>query len=185
MSFNLTGQLLIAMPTLSETLFSGSLLFVCAHNHEGAMAIIINRPLKTKLEEMLERLNIKSDHCPKKHITVHYGGPICSDHGFILHRPLKKWASTIKVSNNVYLTTSLDALKDISCGKGPKEIFVSVGYAGWAPGQLENEFLENAWLNVPSEPKLIFNTPSDERINSAVSALGIGKDTLSSYSGQA
>jgi len=184
-TFDLTGQLLIAMPKVSETIFSNSLLFMCAHNCDGAMGIVINKPLQTNLKAVLAQLNIDSSSCPMNNACMYYGGPVSTDRVFVLHRPSKKWASTASITTDVSLSTSLDILEDISQDKGPSEVLISVGHAGWKPGQLEDEFRENAWLSVPCNPELIFNVSAGEKVSGAIETLGIQNGTLSEYCGQA
>jgi len=182
---NLTNQLLIAMPGLNDTSFFHTVTYIFSHNEYGALGIVINRPLELDLGEVLKQMDFKTSNNQINNTTVYYGGPVQTDRGFVLHEPNAKWQSTINVSNKISVTTSMDILKAISEGKGPKKLFIALGYAGWQAGQLEQEIKDNAWLNAPSGSEIIFDAPFGRRWESAAALLGIDLERLSSQIGHA
>ena len=183
-SDSLRGHLLIATPTLSQGFFSRTVTYICEHGESGAMGIVINQPLKIKLNELLEHLNIEVTQQSCNDI-VFAGGPIQTDHGFVLHRSAGEWENSLKVSEQTYLTTSQDILTAIASGSGPKEHLIAMGYAGWSAGQLEKELAESSWLTVETGPNILFNTTYDERLTTAGWKLGINIHLMSSDVGHA
>ena len=185
-SMNLTNQFLIAMPGLADPNFHQAVAYICAHSKEGAMGIIINRPMDSLvLGDVLSQLEFEAATDHISDLQVFHGGPVQRDRGFVLHRPNQKWDSTIRISDKIGVTTSRDILKAIAAGKGPKESLVALGYAGWAEGQLEDELSENTWLCTPADWKVIFRTPSERRWESATRLLGIDPKRLYPVSGHA
>lgn len=182
---NLADQFLIAMPSLKDPNFEKTVTYICAHNEEGAMGIVINKPLEFELGEIFEQMEIKSEDAKAKQLPVFQGGPVHIDRGFILHRADTDWDSSIAVSKDICVTTSKDILESIANGNGPDDAVVALGYAGWSGGQLEEEILENTWLNGPAEKQIIFNTPHDQCWNKAVAHLGVDLNKLSSDFGHA
>ncbi len=182
---NLTNQLLIAMPGLNDPSFFHTVTYIFSHNEYGALGIVINRPLELDLGEVLMQMDLKTSNNQINNTTVYYGGPVQTDRGFVLHEPNAKWQSTINVSNKISVTTSMDILKAISEGRGPKKSFIALGYAGWQAGQLEQEIKDNAWLNAPLGSEIIFDAPFDRRWESAAALLGIDLERLSSQIGHA
>ena len=182
---SLTNQLLIAMPGLSDPSFFHTVTYIFSHNEYGALGIVINRPLELDLGEILKQMNLKITNSQINNMPVYYGGPVQTDRGFVLHEPNIKWQSTINVSSKVSVTTSMDILKAISEGNGPKKSFIALGYAGWQAGQLEQEIKDNAWLNAPSGSEVIFDAPYDRRWESAAALLGIDLKKLSYQIGHA
>jgi len=175
----LTNQFLIAMPNLADPNFHHTVTYICAHNDDGAMGIIINRPLGIMLGEVLEQMKMKTDDEIIGKTPVYHGGPVQCDRGFVLHQPLQKWDSTLQVSHDVGVATSRDILRAIARGEGPANTFIALGYAGWAAGQLEQEIKDNAWLSGPADLDVIFRTPAEQRWHSAAALLGIDLDKLS------
>jgi putative transcriptional regulator len=188
-SVNLTGQFLIAMPSMADPNFSKTLTYVCEHNENGALGLVINRPTDMSLQTLLERINLPDHLQALGTVPVYFGGPVQTDRGFVLHKPVGNWQSTLSVGGAIGLTTSKDILEAVGNGKGPEGILVTLGYAGWAPGQLENELAQNAWLTVSSETDsisdVIFDLPADERLPAAIRLLGIDLTRLSDEVGHA
>ncbi len=184
-SSNLTNQFLIAMPGLMDPNFYHTVTYICAHNDEGAMGIVINRPLDMALGDVLAQMDMTSGDPETVRLPVYHGGPVQMDRGFVLHEPLSEWESSINVNDAVGVTTSRDILQAIAEGGGPKEALIALGYAGWSAGQLELEIKENAWLNGPAEPGVIFRTPCEKRWESAAALLGVDLNKLSSDVGHA
>ncbi|MGH8677587.1 MAG: YqgE/AlgH family protein, partial [Burkholderiales bacterium] len=147
---NLTNHFLIAMPNMVDPYFAKSLTFVCEHNEQGALGLVVNRPTEMTLGALFDQVEIPLEDSDLARLPVYFGGPVQVDRGFVLHRPVGGWQSTLSVSGEVGLTTSKDILQALSQGDGPSrgDILVSLGYSGWAPGQLEQELKQNAWLTV-------------------------------------
>ncbi len=183
---NLTKQLLIAMPALRDPNFSHTVTLLCEHNEYGAMGIIVNQPTSMSVKELIDRLDTenKSKKVPN-HNPVFAGGPVHINRGFILHDSDREWESTHIIDNDLKLTTSEDILLDIGKGAGPKNSIVALGYAGWGPGQLEQELADNAWLTVPYEAKIVFETPVEKRWETAANKLGIDLHLISNEAGHA
>jgi putative transcriptional regulator len=184
-TLNLTNQFLIAMPTLEDPNFSRTVTYVCAHNDEGAMGIVINRPLNLELGEVFSQMEMEAVDPAINGRTVYQGGPVHRDRGFIIHRPARDWGSTIHVTDEIAVSTSREILAAISRGEGPGEILVALGYAGWGAGQLEEEMAQNAWLSGPADMEIIFSAPAEERWSRAAARLGIDLFRLSSEVGHA
>lgn len=184
-SMNLTHHFLIAMPAMADPHFSRTLTFICEHNDQGALGIVINRPIEMNLAALLEQVAIPLASEAFKSIPIHFGGPVQVDRGFVLHTPLGSWQSTLAVSSEIGLTTSKDILQAVARGEGPGKLFVTLGYAGWAPGQLENELAQNAWLTVQAKPEVIFDLPAEQRLPAAMELLGIDFASLSEQAGHA
>ena len=180
---NLTSQFLIAMPYLKDSNFFQTVTYIFSHSNQGAMGIVINKPLDLLLDEILEQMNIPSKNEQIKHQPVYEGGPIQTEQGFILHRSEKKWQSTVEVEPEIYITTSKDILTDIAKGNGPNQALIVLGYASWDAGQLEQELVNNVWLCAPSDTEIIFDTPYKERWKKAVGSIGIDLKKLSPYIG--
>ncbi len=184
-SMNLTNHFLIAMPGLYDPNFYHTVTYICSHNEEGAMGIVINKPLDLVLREVLEQMDISFKDGIANDTPIYDGGPVQSDRGFILHKYDKDWDSSLKVNDQIGLATSIDILNAIANGEGPENSFIALGYAGWSAGQLEKEIQDNIWLSGPAESKIIFDTPIEQRWNSAACLLGINIDQLSPDVGHA
>jgi putative transcriptional regulator len=181
----LKDHFLIAMPTLSEGIFANSVTYICEHNDQGAMGIVINHPLKLSLDDIFQQLNIKNPQHPH-HEPILAGGPVNTERGFVLHNDVSHpWSSSLQVSDSICLTSSQDILNAIAHDEGPSQSLVALGYAGWGAGQLEEELAENAWLTVAADDDIIFNTPIAQRASSAASMLGIDLSLISSEAGHA
>ena len=183
--FNLTDHFLIAMPQMDDPNFLRSVTYICAHNEDGAMGIVINRPLDMALGEVLMQMELSADSPAIADRPVYLGGPVHTDRGFVLHRPVQSWNSTIAVTAAVAVSTSRDILEAIARGQGPQDALVALGYAGWSAGQLENEIAQNAWLSGPADLDIVFKTPSELRWHSAAALLGIDLVSISHDVGHA
>jgi len=181
----LRDHFLLAMPGLSEGIFSQSLTYICEHGESGAMGIIINQSLDLTLGEIFEHLQIDTGRDFSRE-PVMAGGPVHMDHGFVLHRDCDKtWEASLKVTPEITLTTSRDILRAIAEDNGPNEHLIALGYAGWAAGQLEQELTENSWLTIPSNSDIIFSTPAHQRLGAAAALLGIDMNLISGQAGHA
>jgi len=182
---NLTHHFLIAMPAMADPNFANTLTYVCEHNEDGALGIVVNRPIEMTLSTLFEQIDVPLSDRDLRETPVHFGGPVQVDRGFVLHRPLGNWQSTLAVSDDVGLTTSKDVLEAVARGEGPRDVFVSLGYAGWSAGQLEAELAQNAWLTVAADPDVVFDLPAASRLPAAVKLLGIDFSRLSDDVGHA
>ncbi|WP_306606419.1 YqgE/AlgH family protein [Azonexus sp.] len=182
---NLTDNFLIAMPSLEDPYFSHALVYICEHTENGALGIIVNRPIDMTLAGLFEKIDIKLEQETLANLPVYFGGPVQLDRGFVLHRPLGQWQSTLKVSDEVGLTSSRDVLASVGSAGLPSEIIVSLGYSGWDAGQLEDELAQNSWLTVPARSSILFDLPPEERLPAAMQKLGISFSQLSDVAGHA
>lgn len=182
---NFTDHFLIAMPGMADPNFAGTLTYICEHGAEGALGVVVNRPLELSLGRLFEQLGIELADGGLGRQPVYFGGPVQVERGFVLHEPVGAWSSTLRVNDRVGLTTSKDILEAVSRSAGPERFLVTLGYAGWGPGQLESEIKQNAWLTVPANPDLVFSLPPEERLAAAVRLLGIDLAMLSEEAGHA
>ena len=174
----LDQQLLIAMPDMADPSFQRSVTLLCQHNEEGAIGITINRLSDFVLGEIFQQLDIPFSDETNSQVQVLEGGPVSPDRGFVLHTPCEGYESSLTVNEEIMVTTSRDILADIASGTGPELFVMALGYAGWAQGQLEGELRENAWLTVPADSDIVFNSPVDNRWERAVGRLGIDVSSL-------
>ena len=181
----LTNQLLIAMPGMADPNFSTTVTLICEHNDDGALGIIINRPLGLKLSGLFEQLSVDDADPETASNPVMSGGPVGTERGFVLHGKDHSFENTLAVSDDIQLTLSRDVIDAMAVGDGPEKSLVAIGYAGWEPGQLEEEMLANSWLNVTATPELVFDTPFEERWDSAARLLGVDIASLSPDAGHA
>ncbi len=185
----LTHHFLIAMPAMADPNFARSLIYVCEHNDQGALGVIINRPSDMNIATLYERVEIPFDvthqHSDVGRAPVYFGGPVQTERGFVLHRPVGQWQSTLVVKDDVGLTSTRDILVGIGANGEPAEHLITLGYAGWSAGQLEWEIAQNAWLTVAAEPRIIFSLPPEERLAAAMQSLGIDFSRLSDVAGHA
>jgi putative transcriptional regulator len=182
---NLTHHFLIAMPAMADPNFARTLTYICEHNDQGALGVVINRPLDMTLDVLFERINIPLESTGFAGMPVYYGGPVQTDRGFVLHRPVGNWQATLAVNGDIGLTSSRDILQSVGSAGTPSELIVTLGYAGWAAGQLEWELSQNAWLTVAADPHVIFDKPPDERLPAAMQLLGFDFASLSDVAGHA
>jgi len=184
-SVDLTHHFLIAMPNMADPHFAKSLTYVCEHTDQGALGIVINKPIDMTLSKLFEQINIPLEDSGLRTTSVHYGGPVQIDRGFVLHRPVGSWHSTLAINQELGLTTSKDVLEAVGRGDGPAQVLVTLGYAGWTAGQLEQELGQNAWLTVKAEADVIFDLPAEDRLPAAMRLLGIDFSMLSDDVGHA
>jgi len=182
---SLKNHFLVAMPSLNDENFSGSLVYICEHNADGAMGLIINQQLDIPAKAVFDRLDLQQKNNRGDEL-IFDGGPMQQDRGFILHSSCdKKWESTIYIGGDISLSTSKDILGDIALGSGPKDSLITLGYSSWEAGQLEQELKENIWLTVPADYSIIFNTDCAHRAHAAALSIGLNLDYLALDSGHA
>jgi putative transcriptional regulator len=181
----LTNHFLIAMPGLRDPNFARSLTYVCEHSEHGAMGIVVNRPTELRLGDILEQMEITASDPSAELEPVYSGGPVQPDRGFVLHTSGDRWASTLRITPRISLTTSRDILEAIAAGEGPEQRLIALGYAGWGSGQLENEMLANAWLSGPADLDIVFNRPVEERWYAAARLLGVDMHLMTTSAGHA
>jgi putative transcriptional regulator len=181
----LERQMLIAMPSMADSNFVGSVTLLCQHNEAGAIGITINRLSNFTLGEVFSQLHIDCGNDTIRSLPVLEGGPVAPDRGFVLHSPLEGYESSMDVGQDIMVTTSRDVLSDIAAGSGPDKYVVALGYAGWGGGQLETEMLANAWLSVSADTDIVFDMPLPSRFDEALGRLGIKIDRLHSEAGHA
>ena len=181
----LTNQFLIAMPAMDDPNFAQTVTLVCEHSPQGALGIVINKPLAMTLAEVFAQLGLDASKSRVAGDPVLHGGPVQTDRGFVLHSPGPSFDSTLAVSERIHLTTSRDILDALAEGRGPDRAIVALGYAGWDAGQLDEEMAQNAWLTVPMDERLVFEVPIEDRWQAAARLLGINLMSLSSDAGHA
>lgn len=184
-SINLTGHFLIAMPGMVDARFAGTLTYLCRHDAEGALGIVVNRPIGMQMADLFAQTGVMSQDVALSNYPLFFGGPVETGRGFVLHQPLGSWQSTLSAGQDIGLTTSRDIIDALAQGDGPKRMMVALGYAGWSTGQLEHELAQNAWLSVAAQPEVIFDTPIDGRLNAAAHLLGIDYLDLPEEAGHA
>ncbi|MDS1140348.1 YqgE/AlgH family protein [Pusillimonas sp. SM2304] len=185
-SVNLSQQLLLAMPGKVSGNLANTVIYVCEHTEHGALGLVINRPTDLTVGALLKRidLDLSLEIGPVQDLPVYFGGPVQTDRGFVLHAPVGGYSSSIQLGD-VALTTSRDVLQDVAQGKGPAQLLVTLGYAGWGAGQLESEMSQNAWLNVDATNDILFSTPSENLYEVALAQLGIDPLMLAGDAGHA
>ena len=181
----LTGQLLIAMPNMRDPRFEKSVIYMCVHNAEGAVGLVVNRQIDSiTFPDLLKQLNIEpADTAPN--LPIHFGGPVETGRGFVLHSAEYGQTGTIMVGDSVGLTATVDILKDMAARRGPKNSLLALGYACWGPGQLDGEIQQNAWLNAPADEGLIFDPAIETKWSRAIAKIGIDPSLLSGDAGHA
>ena len=187
-----TNQFLIAMPSLRDGAFAGSVIYMCEHTTDGALGLVINKPIDINLKNLFEKVDLSLDREDLAGVPVYFGGPVQTERGFVLHERLGgsegeggHYNSSMQIPGGLEMTTSKDVLEALSNGAGPKKILITLGYSGWGAGQLEEEMSRNGWINVGAEPGIIFDTPALERYDKALSLLGIDANMLSGEAGHA
>ncbi len=192
MPVNFTNQFLIAMPGMGGGAFAGTVVYLCEHTENGAVGLVINKPIDIKLKNLFEKVELSLDRADLAESPVYFGGPVQTERGFVLHERLDGEAgegghynSSLKIPGGLEMTTSKDVLEALSNGAGPKKILVTLGYSGWGAGQLEDEMSRNGWINVSAEPRIIFDTPVEQRYDRALLLLGINSGMLSQEAGHA
>lgn len=187
----LTNQFLIAMPGMADPNFAGSVIYLCEHGEQGAMGLVINRPTDIDLVSLFDKIDLKLEIQTLKEEPVYFGGPVQTDRGFVLHEQTEAshYSSSLKIPNGLAMTTSKDVLEQVAHGQGPKRFIMTLGYAGWSAGQLEEELSLNGWLNVPASSEkiadIIFETPDADKYDKVMGLLGIDPHFLSGEAGHA
>jgi len=188
-AINLTNQFLIAMPGMADETFSGTVVYVWEHTERGALGLVINKPIDLKLSNLFDRVDLPLGRSDLVESPVYFGGPVQTERGFVLHDRLGDekgtYSSTLPIAGGLEMTTSRDVLEALSIGAGPRRVFVTLGYAGWGAGQVEDEISRNGWLSVDADPTVIFDTPVEQRYGRALGLLGIDLSTLSQDAGHA
>ncbi|WP_294637541.1 YqgE/AlgH family protein [uncultured Aquabacterium sp.] len=186
---NLTNQFLIAMPGMVDGHFAGTVVYLCEHTEKGALGLVINRPIEIDLRHLFEKVDLNLDRDDLASTPVYFGGPVQTERGFVLHESLDEegghYSSSMKIEGGLEMTTSRDVLEAISNGAGPRKVFITLGYAGWSAGQLEDEISRNGWLTAPADPDIIFDAPVEERYDRALSLLGVDRHFLMGEAGHA
>jgi len=186
---SLANHFLIAMPSMLDPVFGGSVVYLCEHNDEGALGVIINKPTDMTMDVLLERIELELEIAPhtrdvaRQHVM--FGGPVQVERGFVLHTPDNDYSSMMRVTDDIAMTTSKDVLEEVAAGRGPQRILVTLGCAGWSAGQLEDEIARNGWLTVAADPHIVFDLPPEERFAAAMRLLGIDPMTLAGEAGHA
>ena len=183
-SDSLANQLLIAMPGMEDPNFSSTVTLICEHNEDGALGIVINRPLQLQLGDVFKQLELSDEDANAEDPVLH-GGPLGNDRGFVLHGPGNEFESSLAVSGDIHLTFSRDVLDAMASGDGPGKTLVALGYASWGPGQLEDEMMANSWLTVPADAAIVFDLPFDERWTAAAKTLGVDITQIAPDAGHA
>lgn len=186
---DLTNQFLIAMPGMTDETFGRSVVYLCEHTEKGAVGLVINKPIDIKLKNLFEKVELKLDSQELAEQPVYFGGPVATERGFVLHdkraEDAEPYSSTLSVPGGLAMTTSKDVLEALAAGSGPHRVLITLGYAGWEAGQLEDELGRNGWLTVDADPAVIFDTPIDKRYDRALGLLGIDPRMLSQEAGHA
>lgn len=182
---SLANQFLIAMPNMADPIFARALVYLCEHGEHGAMGLIINKPSGIALAQLFDQIDLPLQDPEAAATQVLFGGPVQPDRGFVLHSPVSTWQSSLSITEELMLTTSKDVLAAVSEGKGPQHLLVTLGYAGWASGQLEEEIAANAWLTAPCDPEILFTVPAEARFDAAMALLGFDPSLLSGDVGHA
>mgnify|MGYP000025206222 FL=1 len=187
----LTNQFLIAMPGMVDPNFAGSVIYLCEHGEQGAMGLVINRPTDIDLASLFDKIDLQLEIQTLKEEPVYFGGPVQTDRGFVLHEQTEAalYSSSLKIPNGLAMTTSKDVLEQVAHGQGPKRFLMTLGYAGWSAGQLEEELSLNGWLNIPTSTEkiaeIIFDTPDTDKYDKVMGLLGIDPHFLSGEAGHA
>ncbi|EAT11215.1 YqgE/AlgH family protein [Bermanella marisrubri] len=180
---NLKHHLLLAMPSLSDPYFGHSVCYICDHNEQGSMGLVLNKPMGIELTDVLSELDIETDK--PIHFPILQGGPVSPEQGFVLYRGSESELQNMVINGDIRLTTSKDILSQLALGSGPDDVRICLGYAGWEAGQLEQELIQNAWLTVPADEELLFHTPMDQMLEKAASRIGVDMSLISGEAGHA
>nr|WP_328804857.1 YqgE/AlgH family protein [Noviherbaspirillum galbum] len=188
-NLNLADHFLIAMPSMLDPVFGGTVIYICEHNANGALGIIVNKATDMTLDVLLERIELgdamASRRAGLQGKTVLFGGPVQVERGFVLHAPHGNYSSMMPVTDDIALTTSKDVLEAVAAGDGPGRLLVTLGCSGWSAGQLEQEIVNNGWLTVRADPAILFDLPVEERFVAAMKLLGIDPMMLAGDAGHA
>jgi putative transcriptional regulator len=172
------------MPSMRDPYFERSLTYICEHNDEGAMGLVINHPVELTVNQMLEQADIDI-RVNDENRPIFAGGPVAQDRGFVLHSPQPQWRSSMQLDDDIMVTTSRDILNALNSEQAPEKYLITLGYAGWTAGQLETELQENSWLTIPADADLLFNVPNHKKWEAAMNKLGIDPWQVSGEIGHA
>lgn len=181
----LRDHFLLAMPQLQDPHFSGSLTYLCEQGPQGALGLMVNKPLDLTFSELLEQMQLPSEMTEAATQPVYRGGPVHTDRGFVLHTGAADWKASLQVSEELTMTTSVDILEALAANEGPKNFLITLGCAAWEAGQLEQELKENSWLTCAAHKQLLFELPADQRLEAAAASLGIQLNLISQQVGHA
>ena len=187
-TLNLANHFLIAMPAMQDPIFGGTVVYVCEHNENGVLGVVINKPTDMTMEVLFDRIDLKlaaGTDTPIINEPIMFGGPVQDDRGFVLHTPGARYSSSLTVTDEIAFTTSIDVLEAVAKGDGPERMLVSIGYSGWSPGQLEDEIGRNGWLTVGASADILLDFPIEQRYVAAIKLLGIDPLMLASEAGHA
>lgn len=187
-ALNLANHFLIAMPSMQDPVFGGTVVYVCEHNENGVLGVVINKPTDMTMQVLFDRIDLKLQEGSREAVVnepIMFGGPVQDDRGFVLHTPGARYSSSLTVTDDVAFTTSIDVLEAVAAGDGPQRMLVSIGYSGWSPGQLEDEISRNGWLTVGADPRILFDMPVEDRYMAAMKLLGFDPLMLTSEVGHA
>ena len=187
-TLNLANHFLIAMPSLQDPIFGGTVVYICEHNEKGVLGVVINKPTDMKMDTLFDRIELTLSDGMRATVLnepIMFGGPVQDDRGFVLHTPGRRYSSSLTVTDDVAFTTSIDVLEAVARGEGPGRILVSIGYSGWSPGQLEEEISRNGWLTVRASADVLFDVAVEDRYNAAIKLLGFDPMMLASEAGHA
>ena len=182
---SLVDKCLIATPAIKDPIFSSSLVYMCEHNENGSMGLVVNHETSQLLQDIFEQLNIECHDESINSQPVYIGGPVQLEQGFVLHSSPSHWQNSIEVANGIHLTSSIDILQDIASGNGPDDYLVILGFSGWASGQLESELQQNSWLTSACSADLLFHEKPEDKWQVAFDSLGFDLSSLSPVSGNA
>jgi len=185
MSTSLANHFLIAMPAMDDPVFNHAVIYVCEHHEEGSVGLVINQPTQFSLDLVFKQLKIVSDFPAQNQFPLLFGGPLQPERGFVMHRPMGSWRSSLLLHDEVTVTTSNDIIRAMAINQGPKDFIVAMGFAAWQHDQLEKELLENQWLVCPFSSEIVYDVPYKDRWNYAGKILGVDMNILSSQSGSA
>lgn len=187
-ALNLANHFLIAMPSMQDPVFGGTVVYVCEHNENGVLGVVINKPTDMTMQVLFDRIDLKLQEGSRASVVnepIMFGGPVQDDRGFVLHTPGARYSSSLTVTADVAFTTSIDVLEAVAAGDGPQRMLVSIGYSGWSPGQLEDEISRNGWLTVGADPRILFDMPVEDRYMAAMKLLGFDPLMLTTEVGHA
>lgn len=182
---SLANNLLIAMPSLKDPNFEKTVIYLCEHREEGSVGLIINRPMRFSLSFIFEQLALDSVPIEQNNKPLMFGGPILPERGFVVHKQVGKWRSSLFLQDEVTVTTSNDIIRALAKDQGPQDVLVTLGYSGWDAHQLEKEIMDNMWLICPCQSELLYEVPFEERWDYAGLTLGIKMNQLNVSSGHA
>lgn len=182
---SLVNKCLLATPAIKDPLFASSLVYMCEHNQNGSMGLVINHPTDQNLKEIFDQLNIPCEDEKIRNQPLYIGGPVQLEQGFILHNEAGNWQKSIEIATDIHLTSSVDILHAIAAGEGPEDYLVMLGFSGWSSGQLESELQDNAWLTTAANSDLLFHHKADDKWQVAFDTLGFDISRLSPVSGNA